>query len=75
MMSERHKKSGKTEAKIKEKQVKETSIVDQVERRSSPSLGREVAGAEGRCDLAIINCTRPQGRGGESLLKPGAGQV
>lgn len=31
--------------------------------------------AEGRCDLAIINCMRPRGEGGESLLKAGTGQV
>lgn len=56
-------------------QVKAISIVDQVERQSSPGLCRQVAGAEWRCELAVTSCTRPQGKGDESLLNPGTGQV
>lgn len=76
MMLERHKRGGKVcKAKMEGGQVKETSVEDQVERQSSPRLWRQVAGAEGRCDLAVISCTRPQGKGEESLLNPGTGQV
>lgn len=75
-MLERHKRGGKIcKAKTEGGQVKETSIVDQVERQSSPSLWKRVVGAEGRCDLAVMSCTRPKGKGGESLLNPGTGQI
>lgn len=73
-MLERHKKGGKIcKAKAEGGQVKETSVVDSL--RGNPGLWRQVAGAEARCDLSVISCTRPQGKGDESLLNPGAGQV
>lgn len=75
MMLEKRKRGGQVcKAKIEGGQVREKSIVHQVERQSSPSLRRRVAGAEGRCDLALSRA-RPQGKGDESLLKPGTGQV
>lgn len=76
MMLGKQKRGGKIgKAKMRGGQVKETSTVDQVKRQSSPYLWRQVAGAEGRCVLAVISCTRPQGKGGESLLSRGTGQV
>ena len=48
MMLERCKRGGKIcKAKVEGGQVKEMSVVDQVERQSSPGLWRQVAGAEG----------------------------